>query len=91
MLKKIMRRVLLALGLAAAAIAPQAAEAKATPALWSVSDADTTIYLFGTIHLLPESMTGSRRSSKKPSPVLRSSWSKQSSTRRIRCSSSDFS
>ena len=54
MLKKIMRRVLLALGLAAAAIAPQAAEAKATPALWSVSDADTTIYLFGTIHLLPE-------------------------------------
>jgi len=54
MLKKIMRRVLLAFGLAAAAIAPQAAEAKATPALWSVSDADTTIYLFGTIHLLPE-------------------------------------
>jgi len=54
MLKKIMRRVLLALGLAAAAIAPQAAEAKATTALWSVSDADTTIYLFGTIHLLPE-------------------------------------
>jgi uncharacterized protein YbaP (TraB family) len=54
MLKKIMRRVLLALGLAAAAIASQAAEAKATPALWSVSDADTTIYLFGTIHLLPE-------------------------------------
>lgn len=26
----------------------------ATPALWKVSDADTTIYLFGTIHLLPE-------------------------------------
>lgn len=24
------------------------------PALWQVSDADTTIYLFGTIHLLPE-------------------------------------
>src|SRR5688572_14622126 len=23
------------------------------PALWSVSDADTKIYLFGTIHLLP--------------------------------------
>ena len=54
MLKKVMRRVLLAFGLATAAIAPQAAEAKAAPALWSVSDADTTIYLFGTIHLLPE-------------------------------------
>ena len=26
----------------------------ARPALWSVSDADTTVYLFGTIHLLPE-------------------------------------
>ena len=24
----------------------------AKPALWKVSDADTTIYLFGTIHLL---------------------------------------
>jgi uncharacterized protein YbaP (TraB family) len=34
------------------------AEAKASPAarpaLWSVSDADTTVYLFGTIHLLPD-------------------------------------
>lgn len=26
------------------------------PALWKVSDADTTIYLFGTIHALPEGM-----------------------------------
>lgn len=26
----------------------------AKPALWKVSDKDTTIYLFGTIHLLPE-------------------------------------
>ena len=34
----------------AAAAAPQAAR----PALWAVSDADTTVYLFGTIHLLPE-------------------------------------
>lgn len=30
------------------------APALAKPALWKVSDADTTIYLFGTIHLLPE-------------------------------------
>src|SRR5207249_6400730 len=26
----------------------------ARPALWEVSDPDTTIFLFGTIHLLPE-------------------------------------
>ncbi len=32
--------------------APPAPPAK--PALWKVVDADTTIYLFGTIHLLPE-------------------------------------
>jgi uncharacterized protein len=33
-------------------------EAKAVrPALWKVVDADTTIYLFGTIHLLPKNLT----------------------------------
>jgi uncharacterized protein len=31
-----------------------AAPALATPALWAVKDADTTIYLFGTVHLLPK-------------------------------------
>ena len=37
-------------------VAPVAAPAPevAHPALWKVSDADTTIYLFGTIHALPE-------------------------------------
>jgi uncharacterized protein YbaP (TraB family) len=57
MLKGILRRLAGAFGLAAAtglALAPQAAAAKPAPALWSVSDADTTVYLFGTIHLLPE-------------------------------------
>jgi uncharacterized protein YbaP (TraB family) len=34
--------------------APATAATPARPALWSVADADTTIYLFGTIHLLPE-------------------------------------
>jgi uncharacterized protein YbaP (TraB family) len=51
------RRLLGALGIASVtgtALAPQAAEARNAPALWSVSDADTTVYLFGTIHLLPE-------------------------------------
>lgn len=33
-----------------------AATAEARPALWKVADADTTIYLFGTIHLLPEGL-----------------------------------
>jgi hypothetical protein len=36
------------LALIGAAPAPQA-----TPALWKVADADTTIYLFGTVHVLP--------------------------------------
>jgi len=43
---------LLALGSAAQARAPQSAR----PALWAVSDADTTVYLFGTIHLLPSDL-----------------------------------
>lgn len=34
--------------------APATVEKPAHPALWKVADADTTIYLFGTIHLLPE-------------------------------------
>lgn len=45
-------------GLALAACATQTARAPASgsarPALWTLSDADTTIYLFGTIHALPE-------------------------------------
>jgi uncharacterized protein YbaP (TraB family) len=50
-----MRRLLAAIGLIAAgptAVIPHTAEAKG-PAMWTVSDADTTVYLFGTIHLLP--------------------------------------
>ena len=56
-----LKRCLGALGLATVAacapapqVAPNAAVAAAArPALWQVSDTDTTIYLFGTIHLLP--------------------------------------
>ncbi len=57
MMKKLFQRLfapvaaLLALGSAPAA---QARTNVARPALWEISDADTTIYLFGTIHLLPE-------------------------------------
>ncbi|MBN8500887.1 MAG: TraB/GumN family protein [Sphingomonadales bacterium] len=35
------------------AVQPAAAPTQARPALWKIADADTTIYLFGTIHLLP--------------------------------------
>lgn len=34
--------------------APTKAAPVAKPALWKLADADTTIYLFGTIHVLPE-------------------------------------
>ena len=61
-LGKFLRRCVAALGLATAAscttAAPPAPAAVAAvaprPALWQVSDADTTVYLFGTIHLLPK-------------------------------------
>jgi uncharacterized protein len=58
MMIKLLRRfiapisALLALGSGAEARTPQLAR----PALWAVSDADTTIYLFGTIHLLPSDL-----------------------------------
>lgn len=39
---------------ASVAPAEAAVPAPALPALWKVSDEDTTIYLFGTIHLLPK-------------------------------------
>jgi uncharacterized protein YbaP (TraB family) len=58
MLKNIIRRGLAALGLAALAscttpAATQTPGKETGPAMWVVSDPDTTIYLFGTIHLLP--------------------------------------
>jgi uncharacterized protein YbaP (TraB family) len=55
------KRGLAALGIATAAAgcstaapAPATTASQARPALWQVADKDTTIYLFGTIHLLPE-------------------------------------
>ncbi|MBU2341297.1 MAG: TraB/GumN family protein [Alphaproteobacteria bacterium] len=39
---------------AATAAAPAAPAQPAGPALWQVADEDTTIYLFGTVHALPE-------------------------------------
>lgn len=57
MVKSLFRRLAAAFGLGALLVgAPVQAKAPhgARPALWKVSDPDTTIYLFGTIHLLPE-------------------------------------
>lgn len=55
MKNSLLRRAIAALGLALLATGAQAkAPAAARPALWEVTDPDTTIYLFGTIHLLPE-------------------------------------
>lgn len=54
------KRGLAALGIAASAAActtaaeTSPATAGPRPALWQVADRDTTIYLFGTIHLLPD-------------------------------------
>ena len=42
--------------IAPAIAAPKAAQRLATPALWVVRDDDTTIYLFGTFHFLPEGL-----------------------------------
>lgn len=40
----------------AACTTAQARSDEVRPALWKVADADTTIYLFGTIHILPEGL-----------------------------------
>jgi uncharacterized protein YbaP (TraB family) len=54
MIRKFLKRALVFAGFAAASVASSPAQAQtAKPALWEVSDPDTRIYLFGTIHLLP--------------------------------------
>lgn len=56
LLKRFGRRLaaVIAIAASACAVAPAAEPAAASPALWKVADEDTTIYLFGTIHLLPK-------------------------------------
>ena len=56
LLKCIGRRFLAVSAVAATACsaAPASEPKAASPALWKVADHDTTIYLFGTIHLLPK-------------------------------------
>ena len=56
LLKRFGRRLAVVSAIAATACTttPTAEPATASPALWKVADQDTTIYLFGTIHLLPK-------------------------------------
>jgi hypothetical protein len=55
MLKSFLHRIIAALGISLMLSGSAQAKAPvANPALWAVSDADTTVYLFGTIHLLPK-------------------------------------
>jgi uncharacterized protein YbaP (TraB family) len=56
MFKLLLHRAAVALGLAGLIVAAPAAArtSQGHPALWEVGDSDTTLYLFGTIHLLPE-------------------------------------
>jgi len=57
-MRKFLNRVATAFAAASVALSPLAARAPAPatakPALWKIADKDTTIYLFGTIHLLPK-------------------------------------
>jgi uncharacterized protein YbaP (TraB family) len=52
--KRLFAPVAALLALASGSVAEAKALHSGSPALWAVSDADTTIYLFGTIHVLPE-------------------------------------
>ena len=58
-MRSFLRRLLapLALAWALPVLAQPAAEPPARPALWKVADADTTIWLFGTVHALPPGIT----------------------------------
>jgi uncharacterized protein YbaP (TraB family) len=54
-MRKFLNRTIAAFTAATVACSPLAAKAPAAkPAMWKLSDKDTTIYLFGTIHLLPK-------------------------------------
>ncbi len=56
-MKRTLPALLTAVGLAACGGTEAKAPATpARPALWKVADADTSIYLFGTIHLLPKGL-----------------------------------
>ena len=56
LLKRFGRRLaaISAIAATACSIAPATEAKAASPAMWKVADEDTTIYLFGTIHLLPK-------------------------------------
>jgi uncharacterized protein len=55
-MKRITAAVLAAFALISCRSTDSQARPPAAPALWKLADKDTTIYLFGTIHLLPEDL-----------------------------------
>jgi len=57
MIRALLFGLLLALGACKAPPEPQPRAQDADPALWVVRDADTTIYLFGTVHLMKPGLT----------------------------------
>jgi uncharacterized protein YbaP (TraB family) len=57
MFKSFLSRLFAMVGIATlAGLSAAPASARDRPALWEVSDRDTTVYLFGTIHLLPKNV-----------------------------------
>lgn len=52
--RQIFRPLTAALALFAGTAAAEARAPQSRPAMWAISDTDTTVYLFGTIHLLPK-------------------------------------
>jgi hypothetical protein len=52
--KHLLPLLLVPIAACASAEAPKAPASAAKPAMWKLADDDTIIYLFGTIHLLPE-------------------------------------
>lgn len=53
---RLVASALLALGLVASACAQPVSETQGDPALWRIADADSEIWLFGTVHLLPDNV-----------------------------------
>lgn len=53
-LKRSLRNTLLGASLAALTAGAAMAQSGEAPAMWRVSDEDSTVYLFGSMHLLPE-------------------------------------
>ena len=66
-------RGMLAAAMTAAALLLSPAAARAEPALWTLRDADSTLLLFGSVHLLPDGLDW------RPATLYGSLWSSAAS------------